>query len=211
MADSVPPGQLVQRAGLGVGNGLIASYLYLLLLSSSIAGSVGYGYMKKYTDPTVMAATSVVLKTMITQWIIFGIITVLTITTGIFWLIPFFGLHYLFVFSMFLVVIANFTIGGIYLYAAAVVKAQADSDVPFKWLLSVGLLLVLSSIIVIIYLIASLRSYSKAGGLTADIQMLPQLVVAPEAITAQVAQQYLPQLDAQGIPIFQSRRPIKQK
>jgi len=185
------------RIGMIITNFLIMIPLFILLLASAIISSMAQESLSKLADQSdaIKNSHDYVRYCTITLWVLFAIAFLGNIFIGMVASIP-----YLYAFIMGIFIVVNLTIAGIFFYSANNVRNSSDykqntdaSITLFRQLLGIGIIMVVSSMLLLFYIIWGIRKYHKEGGVAGDVGYISEagMVIAPELAPVWMAgQQY---------------------
>jgi len=182
---------LGDRIGLVFTNIAILIPVFILLLVSAIVSSIGAAKMATLKESTLETAHKYVTWSTVSLWVLFVGSLVFSFTIGLLiipWLIT---IPYLYGGVMIMFALINLVIASILFYAANsirtsqdYIKGTPDAKSAFNYILSSGIMMLISAIFMVGYSVWSIYKYRKAGGLTGDIVIateLAPLVLGPEA------------------------------
>lgn len=187
-------------------NLIIMLPLIILLLASAIISSISANDVKSLGSEMNKVYKMITYSTLI-LWATFGISLLGSIFVSMFASWP-----YLFAGLMFIFVILNVSLAGVFFYSvnkisntASYKKKDSKAVRAHKNLLGIGIAMVISSILVIIYTFWDIYRYRKEGGLSGDVVLTAQAIpyIAPQfapiaAVVEPYAQQQLnPQQQAE--------------
>lgn len=177
---------LGSRLGMIVTNFLTMIPLFILLIASAIMSSITQNGLSKLSDQNkdIQNAHRFVKYCTITLWILFAIALLGNAFIGLVAALP-----YLYAMIMGVFMLVNFSVAGVFFYAANSVrnsadykKGSADAETLFKQLIGTGIAMVISCALLFIYIFWGIHKYRKQGGLTGDIGYVSEagMFVAPE-------------------------------
>ena len=177
---------LGSRIGMIFTNFIIMIPLFILLIASAIISSIAQSNIADLADqnPSIKNAHNLIRYSTITLWILFAIAILGNAVIGLVASIP-----YLYAMIMGVFILVNIAVAIVFFYSANAVRNSQDYKdnkekalTLFKQLIGIGITMVVSAGLLLIYIFWGIHKYRKEGGLTGDIGYISEagMVVAPE-------------------------------
>ena len=181
---------IADRLGLVVKNVLVLIPVFIVIVVSAILSAVGAKNLSELDDSNknVERASKMVTNITIALWSILVIGFILTSIIGLFII----QIPYLYGTAMIIYSLVNLALAGILFYASWAIRTSTEYKDPkniknvnaqsaFNNLLICGILMLVAAIFTFIYAIYIMQAYSAQGGLSADAEMLANVLAGNES------------------------------